>query len=49
MFKNLFTRPTQNHTMKVKLTHHQKGLIQDAIKLHKMRAVYKKFGYTMPE
>lgn len=46
MFKRLFTTPKRT---RIKLTHHQKGLIQDAIKLAKIKKVYKKYGYELPE
>ena len=46
MVKKLFTTPK---ILKVKLTHNQKHNISDAIKLHKMKAVYKKYGYEIPQ
>ena len=46
MFKKLFSTPKR---MKVVLTHNQKHNISEAIKLHKMKAVYKKYGYEIPQ
>lgn len=49
-FKRLFTT-TKNKVKqtRVKLTHHQKGLIKDAISLAKIKKAYLKRGYKLPE
>ena len=45
-----FKRPKNKAKQaKIILTHHQKGLIQDAIKLAKIKKVYAKYGYKLPE
>ena len=49
MFKRLFTTPTEKKRTAIKLTHHQKGLIKDAIKLHKIKKLYAKYGYEVPK
>ena len=46
MFKKLFATPKR---LKIKLTHNQKQKISEAIKLAKIKKVYKKYGYNIPE
>lgn len=46
MFKRLFKTPERTI---IKLTHNQKQRISDAIKLEKIKKVYAKYGYKLPE
>ena len=48
-FKRIQTPKNKLKQTKIKLTHHQKGLINDAIKLAKIKKVYKKYGYELPK
>ena len=49
MFKRLFTNPTEKKRTRIKLTHNQKQRISEAIKLKKIKDVYAKYGYKLPE
>ena len=49
MFKRLFQNPTEKKRTRIKLTHNQKQKIDEAIKLKKIKAVYEKYGYKLPE
>ena len=50
MFKRLFTTPTDKvKQTRIKLTHNQKQKISEAIKLEKIKKVYKKYGYELPQ